>query len=73
MAERRSPLPGAGIDLRPEGTLLVANTPVYDLMVVPRELKPFDTLAFGELIGVQSDDLRKGWWKPGLFSRTSPA
>ena len=27
------------------GKLLVANQPSYDVMVIPRELKPFDTLA----------------------------
>ncbi len=34
------------------GKLLVANQPAYDVMVIPREVKPLDTLEFCSLLGV---------------------
>jgi penicillin-binding protein 2 len=41
------------------GKLLVSNQPSYDLMAIPREIKPFDTLALSELIGVTPEKLTK--------------
>lgn len=41
------------------GALLVSNQPSYDLMAIPREIKPFDTLALSKLIGVTSAKLKK--------------
>lgn len=37
------------------GELIVANQPSYDIMVVPREMKSLDTLAFCEALGVTKD------------------
>jgi len=37
------------------GTLIVANQPSFDIMVVPREMKDLDTLAFCEALGVTKD------------------
>lgn len=34
------------------GELLVGNQPAYDVMVIPREVKPLDTLAFCNLLGI---------------------
>jgi penicillin-binding protein 2 len=34
------------------GTLLVANEQTYDVMVVPREVKPFDTLTFCKMLKI---------------------
>lgn len=69
--------PSRGLIYDRHGELLVANTPVYDIMVVPREVKPFDTLAFASLIGVTVDEtkerLRKAKeyspWKPSEFEK----
>lgn len=41
------------------GKLLVSNQPSYDLMAIPREIKPFDTLALSTLIGVTPEKLKK--------------
>ncbi len=32
------------------GTLLVSNQPSYDVMVIPKDVKPFDTLEFAKLL-----------------------
>ena len=58
MAERKVTVyPSRGLIFDRNEKLLVANTPVYDLMVVPREVKPFDTVTFAELISVPLADL----------------
>ena len=35
------------------GKLLVANQPSYDIMIIPREVEPLDTLEFCDLIKCQ--------------------
>ena len=59
MAERKiTDYPARGFIYDRKGRLLVANTPVYDLMVVPREVKDFDTAAFAALISVPVEELK---------------
>jgi len=41
------------------GKLLVSNQPSYDLMAIPKEIEPFDTLALCELIRVTPKKLKK--------------
>ena len=38
-----------------EGSLLVANQPSYDVMFVPREVKPLDTLEFCSLLKINKE------------------
>ncbi|WP_456437366.1 penicillin-binding protein 2 [Psychroserpens sp.] len=38
------------------GTLLVANQPSYDVMVIPREVEPLDTLEFCSLLKITKED-----------------
>ena len=50
---RRLPIyPARGVILDRNEHILVQNEPVYDLMVIPLEVKPFDTLEFCNLIGI---------------------
>lgn len=52
--------PSRGLIRDRNNDLVVANTPVYDLMVIPRQVEPMDTLEFCELIGITKEDfLRK--------------
>jgi penicillin-binding protein 2 len=48
--------PSRGLVKDRNGMLLVANTPVYDLMVIPQKVKDIDTLAFCDLIGISMED-----------------
>ena len=74
MAERRITVyPSRGLVYDRKERLLVANTPVYDLMAVPREVRPFDTLRFCELIGVVPEDLRKRLKDATSYSRYKPS
>lgn len=74
MAERKVTVyPSRGLIFDRNEKLLVANTPVYDLMVVPREVKPFDTATFARLIGVPLDDLVGRLAEARSYSRYKPS
>ncbi len=65
--------PSRGLVYDRTGELLVANTPVYDILVVPREIKPFDTLALARLVGVTPEDVRDRLKKAKLYSGYKPS
>ncbi|NND95276.1 MAG: penicillin-binding protein 2 [Flavobacteriales bacterium] len=52
--------PSRGVIYDRNGKLLVGNIAVYDLMVVPREVKDLDTIAFSKLVGVKPHIIKKG-------------
>ncbi|WP_448702573.1 penicillin-binding protein 2 [Mucilaginibacter sp. AW1-3] len=61
--------PGRGPILDRNHKLLVGNEPVYDVMVTPREVKPFDTVEFCKLLGIDRDGFDKRWKKAVTYSR----
>ncbi|HRO40604.1 MAG TPA: penicillin-binding protein 2 [Flavobacteriales bacterium] len=69
--------PSRGLIIDRHGELLVANTPVYDIMVVPREVKGLDTLGLSQLLNVPMDQVRErlrkaaeySVWKPSEFEK----
>lgn len=65
--------PSRGLIYDKRGELLVANTPVYDIMVVPREVQPFDTAAFGKLVGVSETEVKDRLAKAGSYSKFKPS
>jgi penicillin-binding protein 2 len=76
--------PSRGVIYDREGRVLVTNQTVYDLMVLPKQVKPFDTLAFCELVRLTTDELRAGMkkaetypnvrWKPSpLIKQMTPS
>ncbi|MGI4738794.1 MAG: penicillin-binding transpeptidase domain-containing protein [Janthinobacterium lividum] len=54
-------------------SLLVTNTPVYDLMVVPREVKRLDSAKFCQLMQLPLADLRLGLRTAKVYSRVRPS
>lgn len=59
------------------GKLLVSNQPSYDVMVIPKDVKPLDTLEFCSLLRISKDEfkeiLRKAWvYSPRLPSVVVP-
>ena len=54
------------------GDLLVANQPAYDVMVIPREVKPLDTLEFCSLLGITRDHFLKRLEKAQMYSPLLP-
>jgi len=74
MAERKiTDYPARGFIYDRKGRLLVANTPVYDLMMVPREVKDFDTAAFATLIGVPLDEVKMRMTEARKYSIYKPS
>lgn len=53
--------PARGVVTDRNGKLLVSNQAVYDIMVTPRELAPFDSVDFCNSLGISMNGLR------GLF------
>jgi penicillin-binding protein 2 len=51
--------PARGVVLDRNGKILVENTPVYDLMVTPREVKAFDTVGLCKLLGVDLQEFER--------------
>jgi penicillin-binding protein 2 len=58
------------------GVLLAGNQPSYDVMLVPNDLEPFDTLAFADLLNIKKEQLQKkieqakhySWRKPSVIT-----
>jgi len=53
--------------------LLVANQPSYDLMVIPRKVKPFDTLQLCDLLAIDKEKLIKQLKKARRYSPRLPS
>jgi len=76
--------PARGLILDRNGTTIVDNEAAYDLMVVPRQLQPFDTIEFSQILGMTREDVKatfkklksaKGYssYKPSEFLRQMSA
>ncbi|MDB5114553.1 MAG: spoVD [Mucilaginibacter sp.] len=51
--------PARGPILDRNGRVLVSNEQVYDISVVPKEVKAFDTVEFCKLLGIDKDEFNK--------------
>lgn len=65
--------PARGIINDREGRLLVGNTAVYDLMVVPREVEAMDTVGFCRMLGVDLSEFKEDLDKAKRYSRFKPS
>jgi len=55
--------PARGLILDRNGKTIVDNEAAYDLMVSPRQLKPFDTIEFAHILGLTSDEVKASFRK----------
>lgn len=55
------------------GKLLVANQPSYDIMVIPRDLRPFDTIEFCKLLKITKEDIDRQLEKAMKYSPRLPS
>ena len=55
------------------GELMVSNQPSYDVMVIPRNLKPFDTTEFCSILNLTREDLEKKLDKARIYSPMLPS
>jgi penicillin-binding protein 2 len=55
--EERPVFPNRGLIYDRNGILLVKNQPAYDLMVIPENQEPFDTLELTSVLNISKQDL----------------
>ncbi len=55
------------------GELMVGNQPAYDVMVIPREVKPLDTLEFCGLLGIEKSVFTDRMQKARTYSPRLPS
>ncbi len=55
------------------GILMVANQPSYDVMFIPREVKPLDTLEFCSLLKITKEDFKNIYEKAYRYSPRLPS
>ncbi|MCJ8167449.1 penicillin-binding protein 2 [Pontibacter sp. E15-1] len=65
--------PFRGLIYDRNGKLLVQNTPVYDLMVVPKEAKNIDTLRLQQLLDLPLEEVRERLKKARAYSYVQPS
>ncbi|MET3112533.1 penicillin-binding protein 2 [Pedobacter sp. CG_S7] len=65
--------PARGVIYDRKGKILVQNEPVYDLMVIPNQVKPFDTLVLCNIIGIDMPGFKKRFNKAVAQSRYQPS
>ena len=68
-----SDYPERGFIYDRNGKLLVSNQPAYDVMIIPENVIPFDTLSFCELTGISKEKLIKSLKKARQFSKRLPS
>ena len=56
-----------------DGKLLVANQPTYDVMVIPREVEPLDTLTFCALLKIDKTEFLKSLKRAKRYSPRLPS
>lgn len=55
------------------GELMVSNQPSYDVMVIPRNVKPFDTTEFCKILNLTKEQLNKKLDKAKIYSPRLPS
>jgi len=65
--------PARGLIYDRNGKLLVFNQAAYDVLITPREMKPFDTLAFCRIVGVEKEELAREIKNARSYSMYKPS
>ncbi|MDE6137482.1 MAG: penicillin-binding protein 2 [Muribaculaceae bacterium] len=56
---KKTVYPSRGLIYDRNGELVVFNQPAYDVMLIPRDVQPFDTIDFCSTLNITPDQLRK--------------
>ncbi len=65
--------PTRGLIFDRKGQLLVYNKPVFDISIVPKEIKEFDTLLLCKFLNIKEKDLKEKIRKAKKYSRYKPS
>ncbi|MCH5232458.1 MAG: penicillin-binding protein 2 [Muribaculaceae bacterium] len=58
---KKTVYPARGLIYDREGRLLVFNQPAYDIMLIPKDVRDFDTVAFCSLLNLTKEQLEEKW------------
>lgn len=58
---RRTIYPARGLVYDRNDRLIVLNKPAYDVMIIPKDVTPFDTTALCGVLGITKDQLKEKW------------
>lgn len=58
---RRTIYPARGLVYDRNGRLIVLNKPAYDVMIIPKDVAPFDTIALCSVLGLTPEQLKEKW------------
>lgn len=58
---KRTLYPARGVIYDRNGELVVFNQPAYDLMLIPKDVESFDTLALCQALNITPEQLREKW------------
>ena len=58
---RRTIYPARGLVYDRNDRLIVLNKPAYDVMIIPKDVTPFDTLALCKVLGITKAQLKEKW------------
>lgn len=65
--------PARGLIYDRNKELLVYNQAAYDILVLPRQVKPFDTLEFCQILGISNEQLKAGLKQARSYSTYKPS
>jgi penicillin-binding protein 2 len=65
--------PARGLIYDRNGKLLVFNQAAYDVLVIPKEMKAFDTIGFCRIVGIEKEELVTEVKKARLYSMYKPS
>jgi penicillin-binding protein 2 len=65
--------PSRGLVFDRYGEIMVANTAVYDLMVIPKDVKDIDTIALCQLLGIETAQYSERMSEARNYSRHKPS
>ena len=65
--------PDRGFIYDRNGKLLVANQASYDIMIIPKDVEPLDTLEFCSLLRITKDDFLKRYYRTKNYSPRIPS
>ncbi len=65
--------PDRGFIYDRNGKLLVANQSSYDIMIIPKDVEPLDTLEFCDLLKISKEDFLKKYHKTKNYSPRIPS
>ena len=65
--------PDRGFIYDRNGELLVANQASYDIMIIPKDVEPLDTLEFCGLLKITKDDFLKRYYRTKNYSPRIPS